>query len=1007
MKKIILYMIFLIVLSSFASAIDINSCGTYNSNNALYELNTSISTATTPCLIFTGTNVTFNGAGYDLNKTASGGIALTSTNSIHIENLSLNNNWDTGFNIGGGTAQTTRIQIENKNNNIIRNVYFQSHSANNNYGLYLYNSSNNIFRDNYYYTSSGSSENSYCGLINQSNNLSFENEYIRCYGGNGLTASPGGNGGDSYGFMIDNSSNFIFQNISFYSRGGNGGNGAGASDAGGKGGEAYFIWNVGGKLNNTFITYSDIVGDAGDVGNSGGLVVSNSNAGKAYLFFTDGGNIDNTILNNNDLLLEGDSGWGGNSRGGDAILFYSSADYCGNINLSYNNITLFGDNGGNGATTPSFGGDGGDAKFFSCSFLSNKKIEIKNNNVELTAGTGGGGRNQASGDGGDISVIYSTNKAEIIIENNNIYGKSGHRGTAITGGINGNYGNGYFTYLTNADVLNITNNNVSIDGYGGTGYVIYAKNTYEETPIVNNFFNLSSVFTGSSRVLYLENVSNNFIYNNTAVSGWNTIELKSVNNSNITFNTFNMSSSSAYALTFDSNSNNTIYNNLFTANNQLQATGTNYSNSFNISHTEDVRIYGQGKYFAGNYWAWSGNGYSETCEDTDWDGICDLQYNLTSDYIDFLPLSDKPSDIYGGNVTFNIYDETTRNLITQLVEIQSSSSNGTFLYNTTTGSFSFYFFLDNYTLSFESENYTTKFYDITFNTSGEKNYSIYLNNATEEVVFTVKDITTGELLEGASITQYRYLEGEWLALETKLSDITGRVTFNYFEDIEYKFTVSKEGYRTKEFSLSPISFAEYTIRLEKSIYILNMPSRVGVNIAYEPRIFYANRQNNFTFIINSPKSLLEIYGFKLEYPSGYTTYSGSNAEGQRWDINFSIGNTDPFDKINLTYYYQTSQTGLRNHSYSFEIINEEGVGNYTMIRNKDKTYGLGLFERMLVATLIILFVAGIGGLVAGAVAGAFLGLIVIGYLVWVGFVPIYAVLISLIIGFMIIAWRSD
>ncbi len=65
---------------------------------------------------------------------------------------------------------------------------------------------------------------------------------------------------------------------------------------------------------------------------------------------------------------------------------------------------------------------------------------------------------------------------------------------------------------------------------------------------------------------------------------------------------------------------------------------------WNISKTEGLNIVG-GPYLGGNFWAKpDGTGFSQTHLDTDKDGICDLQYNITEDgfNIDFLPLSDAP-----------------------------------------------------------------------------------------------------------------------------------------------------------------------------------------------------------------------------------------------------------------------------------------------------------------------------------------------------------------------------
>jgi len=71
-------------------------------------------------------------------------------------------------------------------------------------------------------------------------------------------------------------------------------------------------------------------------------------------------------------------------------------------------------------------------------------------------------------------------------------------------------------------------------------------------------------------------------------------------------------------------------------------TGENY---FNTTKQLGTRIYSAGGYIGGNYWTNpTGNGYSDTCIDSNKDGFCDEPLNLsngTSVAYDYLPLSDE------------------------------------------------------------------------------------------------------------------------------------------------------------------------------------------------------------------------------------------------------------------------------------------------------------------------------------------------------------------------------
>ncbi len=82
----------------------------------------------------------------------------------------------------------------------------------------------------------------------------------------------------------------------------------------------------------------------------------------------------------------------------------------------------------------------------------------------------------------------------------------------------------------------------------------------------------------------------------------------------------------------------TVYNNLFN-NTENVYSQVDFSAKWNTSKKAGINIVG-GSYLGGNAWlSPDGNGFSQTCADSDNDGICDDPYQINSKSTDFLPLA--------------------------------------------------------------------------------------------------------------------------------------------------------------------------------------------------------------------------------------------------------------------------------------------------------------------------------------------------------------------------------
>ncbi len=299
----------------------------------------------------------------------------------------------------------------------------------------------------------------------------------------------------------------------------------------------------------------------------------------------------------------------------------------------------------------------------------------------------------------------------------------------------------------------------------------------------------------------------------------------------------------------------------------------------------------------------------------------------------------------------------------------------------------------------------TSYYNLdTYLINYTQNVTIYVQDGEETVTFLLKDQDTKAFLDDVLGTMYRQIGGSYIPIQSKYSDISGRIQFTYQENVKYRFFFSHVDYEDYVFFLDPVLFSTYDLWFDRSISVNDTPDYGRIALTYYPQRFNDGQENNFTFLISSPYDELNSYGYTLTYPGGSVTNSGSTAAGEELTNNFTITGAEFGDTIKFDYYYNTNVAGQRNFTQYFEILVDSG--NHTMINIQDHTYGMGLFERLLIASFIVLLIVGIASLIGQIVPGLALGLIVYGYLAYILFIPIWSVLISIGIGLSIIGSRS-
>lgn len=356
--------------------------------------------------------------------------------------------------------------------------------------------------------------------------------------------------------------------------------------------------------------------------------------------------------------------------------------------------------------------------------------------------------------------------------------------------------------------------------------------------------------------------------------------------------------------------------------------------------------------------------------------------------------------VFENSINITIRDESTNALVTQNTSIRFTLSGSPieYSYYTTTGNlFVSSLPAGNYSIVFTSIDptvYTVRTYQAIISNRSTQNLNAYLNTGTG-VLFTYTDSTSGILLEGVSVTMYRLINGSWVVVESRYTDITGRLQFTFVSNTAYQFISSLSGYTTKTFTLNPILFTSYTVQLDKVSTLSEGYS--DVTIYYSPTNFYEGKRNAWTFSISSPSGILSYYQYWLRTPSANHTFNGSLLNGAMdlWEINLS--GTTWTDNIKLDIYYNTSTGNSVIANYTFYITGGS-LSNYTLVNLKNNDFGLGEFDKIVIVTLITIMVGGLSMVLGGELIGVGVSLLIFGYFVMTGFISWLYFLIPTIIG---------
>jgi hypothetical protein len=375
------------------------------------------------------------------------------------------------------------------------------------------------------------------------------------------------------------------------------------------------------------------------------------------------------------------------------------------------------------------------------------------------------------------------------------------------------------------------------------------------------------------------------------------------------------------------------------------------------------------------------------------------------EYYDDIYINESPTyynfSLYtNSSISFTLKDEETNNLITEALNIVMTGTTTSYSFNTSTGTKYVDEIQDgNYSVKIWNANYDPKYYTITVADRSHQALTAYLSTDYETAIFTFKDAIDSELLEGVFFTQSRVINGTWSVVATKYSDITGRLPTSYVPDTSYKITIVKTGYQSKTFDLDPFLFDAYTVYMDRETSLSDIPEN-DIAIVIDPTTFYEGI-NNLTITLISPYGSLSSYWVNVTYPSSYSWQQGNDSQGKVFSFPINITSSNLFEQVKIEYYYETSLGFNKSQTLIYSIVPADAYAG-TFIANKINEYGLGLFERITIIVLATIIIAGFVYALAGTAGAIVVALIILGVAQQIGLIPLSALIITFLVGFVIV-----
>ena len=391
---------------------------------------------------------------------------------------------------------------------------------------------------------------------------------------------------------------------------------------------------------------------------------------------------------------------------------------------------------------------------------------------------------------------------------------------------------------------------------------------------------------------------------------------------------------------------------------------------------------------------------------------------LDRDYTNYNASTNLTAMLYPRTITARIFDELTGNVLNTVTVNAIAASNSLERTNSTTNGTMYVKPLpdDNYSMTFSASGYNSRTYLVDLPYSSSASVDAYLSNSTQNVTFLVldRDVST-LLLEDAVISMASLINSTWTTVQTKSTDITGIAVLSYTPDTKYRFTISKTGYESSVFYLDPINpsvpstcatTACYQIKLVRDNTFDDTQDYANIGIVRTPTLFYDDQRNVFVYTITSPDGNLQNYTINITYPGGSNQSTGTNSYGGTVTFYFNITGASFFDKVVVTDTYYSGGVAYP-HVFYYTITTNSTSNIGTIAYHKNYNFDLGDFERVFIATLVTLIVAGGVSLYVEAPAAGITIVLMFGLFFYNGLIPLWGFAIAGFVGFVTVTWRSS